>query len=82
LDSIRYGSNGNASSPLSIIFNYGYKSYIQKQWISGYYFEDYYLLIGISVESAGEKLRQYRLDYYCYDLKNEKYILSKKTETI
>lgn len=78
LDYIEYGSNGNAVSPLKIEFGYGVKNYVQKQWVSGYYFEDYYLLESISVKSNGTQLRKYDLSYAC---RNEKHFLDRVTLT-
>ncbi|MDR0543140.1 MAG: FG-GAP-like repeat-containing protein [Dysgonamonadaceae bacterium] len=75
LDYIEYGGNDNisATGSLKIEFNYGVKNHIQKQWISGSYFEDYHLLQNIIIKSNQTQLRNYHL---IYDYRDEKHFMT------
>ena len=78
LDYIEYGSNGNTASPLQVVFSYDKKTYVQKQWISSCYFEDYYLLCDIAIKSNQVQLRNY---HFTYDYRDEKHFLTDVTLT-
>jgi hypothetical protein len=63
LDYISYGSNGTTASPLKVQFGYKGKSVKKRQYIAGYYFEDFYLLKNITVTSHSTQLRKYQFTY-------------------
>ena len=73
IDYIEYGSNGSTAAPLKVVFNYETKNCIQKQWMSGCYFEDYYLLTDIIIKSSGIQLRNYHISY---DYRDEKHFMA------
>lgn len=74
LDKIEYTGNGSIAPTLKIEFEYIEKTEIQKQYIGGYYFEDFYLLKNITVKSGSFQLRKYELTHL---QSNDKYFLTK-----